>query len=84
MKKILFICMILITAGTAAAAAGDANVTQIPIGSSREEVHALIGAPQTVSAGGYKETYLLENGKSAVLNYIGDTLDTGFIVINEK
>lgn len=85
MKKVFFICMALLSAGTLSAFAMDEEcITQIPIGTSREEVHLLIGKPQRTSSGEYKEIYLLDNGNAAVLTYSDDNLNDGFIVINYK
>lgn len=39
-----------------------------------------LGAPESVSANGNKETYSLDDGRTAVLHYDGDTLETGYII----
>lgn len=39
-----------------------------------------LGTPESVSANGSKETYSLEDGRTAVLHYDGDTLETGYII----
>lgn len=82
MKKVIFVCTLLISAATVCTAADKSDISQISTGTSRDEIHSLIGEPQSISAGGYKEIYHLENGKTAVLTYIDDILNDGFIVIN--
>jgi hypothetical protein len=50
------------------------------IGSARDDVYSSLGEPESVSSGGSKETYQLDDGSTAVLQYSGDTLDAGYIV----
>lgn len=83
MKKILFICAVLFCAQTATVSAiAEEDVTAIAIGTPREEIHTLIGEPQKTSSGGYKDTYELNSGDTAVLTYYDDVLSCGFILIN--
>ena len=56
------------------------SVTESGIGDSREEIYAAAGEPESVSAGGSKETYTLDDGSTAILHYDGDTLENGFII----
>lgn len=39
-----------------------------------------LGELESVSANGSKETYSLDDGRTAVLHYDGDTLETGYII----
>lgn len=82
MKRIIFICMaIVMLLGTTAFGAQEENVIQINEGTSRDEVHKIIGEAESVSVEGYREVYTLENGKSAVMYYRDDMFDFGFIVV---
>ena len=42
-----------------------------------------MGEPESVSSNGSKEVYKLDDGRTAVLQYDGDTLENGYI-INEE
>lgn len=81
MKKIISICIAagLFTNITYAASVND--VTSIPAGASRDEIHTLIGAPHSSSVLGEKEIYMLPNGQNAVFRYFDNTLDMGFILV---
>lgn len=84
MNKLLLSAAIItaaLYAVPAAYAADTDTVTGIEIGASREEVHLRIGAPQSVSPDGSKETYTLESGETAVLRYRGEELQFGYIII---
>lgn len=48
------------------------------------EVYPDLGTPESVSANGNKETYSLEDGRTAVLHYDGDTLETGYIISGDS
>lgn len=65
-------------------AVSEESVTQIPVGTSRDEIHSLIGEPMNTAVSGYKETYCLDNGNTAVLTYSDDMLSDGFIIVNAK
>lgn len=83
MKKILFICAVLFCAQTATVSAiAEEDVTDIAIGTPRDEIHSLIGEPKKTSLGEYKEIYTLNGGSTAVLTYYDDILNCGFIIIN--
>ncbi len=82
MKKILFICAVLFCAQTVSVyAIAEEDVTAIAIGTPREEIHSLIGEPQKTSYG-YKDTYELNSGGTAILTYYDNALSCGFILIN--
>lgn len=51
------------------------------IGTERKNVYEQIGQPDTISGDGSKETYNLPDGNTAVLQYDGEVLDTGYIVM---
>lgn len=70
-------------AGTAYAA-GEAAVTDVEMGTHRDEVHRIIGEPCAVSPDGSKETYTLDGGNAAVLRYCGGRLCFGYIVIRQR
>ena len=58
------------------------SVTEIEIGTSKEEIYEKAGEPQTASANGNRETYVLEDGTQAVLQYENNTLKNGYIIKN--
>ncbi len=53
------------------------------IGEERDAVYSAMGEPESVSSNGSKEVYKLDDGRTAVLQYDGDTLENGYI-INEE
>ena len=53
------------------------------IGEERDAVYSAMGEPESVSSNGSKEIYKLDDGRTAVLQYDGDTLENGYI-INEE
>ncbi|MGN0106851.1 MAG: M56 family metallopeptidase [Hominilimicola sp.] len=59
--------------------AGD--VGSVEIGDNRSNIYDRLGEPDSVSGDGSKETYNLSDGSTAILQYDGDTLDTGYIVV---
>lgn len=82
MKKLAAICiMALMLTLTSAFAAEISDVVSIPSGTSRSAVHEKIGAPKSESAYGDKEIYALSGGRTAVLRYLDDCFDVGFILI---
>ncbi|MBP3360774.1 MAG: hypothetical protein J6N52_07980 [Clostridia bacterium] len=82
MKKIISICIAAAALFTNIAyAASVSDVTSIPAGASRDEVHALLGAPHSSSVSGKKEIYILPNGQNAVFRYFDNMLDMGFILV---
>lgn len=83
MKKIAILFAFLIfAADISASAAAEEKVTAVKSGAARDEIHSIIGKPNSTSSGNYKDTYLLDNGNTAVLTYRDDTFDSGFIIIN--
>lgn len=82
MRKITSICiMAVMLTLTSAFAAEISDIMTIPSGASRTDVREKIGAPHSVSAYGDKETYTLTGGQTAVLRYLDDSLDVGFILV---
>lgn len=78
MKRIIFICMaIVMLLGTTAFGAQEENVIQINEGTSRDEVHRIIGEAESVSVEGYREVYTLEtvNQRLCIIEMICLTLD---------
>lgn len=65
--------------GTSAYALDEGTVRDIPIGAGRAEVYAMLGEGEYKSE--YKETYKLSNGRIAVLSYLNDVLNNGYILI---
>lgn len=57
-------------------------VNSVPIGSERSSIYNRLGEPDTVSSDGSRETYSLSDGSTAVLQYDGEVLDSGYIVVN--
>ncbi len=45
-----------------------------------EDIYSSLGEPESVSANGNKETYSLDDGRTAVLHYDGGELETGYII----
>lgn len=81
MKK--YITAIILAAAmfsTVGYAAGEDVLTGISMGAERDEIYAAAGMPDTVSAGGAKETYVLSGGGMAVLHYLDDVLINGYII----
>lgn len=59
-------------------------VNDVNIGSRKQEVYDTIGEPDTVSGDGVKETYQLDDGTTAVLQYDDNgVLDEGYIVVGD-
>lgn len=56
------------------------DITDIKIGSEREEVINAAGNADESSAGGSKEIYNLDDGRTAILQYDGDILENGYII----
>lgn len=56
-------------------------IDEVSIGDERSNIYDRLGEPDTVSGDGSKETYNLSDGSTAVLQYEGDVLDTGYIVV---
>lgn len=56
------------------------TLTDLDIGNSRSSVSSSAGDPHDISGNGSRETYKLDNGSTAVLQYNGDTLENGYIV----
>lgn len=83
MKRIILIIAAAMLIGSSAYAAEEAAVREIPKNASREAIHAAIGSPDSEVLG-YKETYYLSNGNTAVLqySYFDDTLSKGYILVN--
>lgn len=84
MKRKIFAAL-LIAALTAPAAAYAAPVSEgefaaLPLGTSKSDVHASLGNPETASVNGVKEVYRLTDGGKAVLIYSGGHTYFGFIV----
>lgn len=48
--------------------------------SGTEDVYTSLGEPESVSANGNKETYSLDDGRTAVLHYDDGELETGYII----
>lgn len=83
MKRVISIIMassMLLSAVCASAADIDA-VTAIAEGTARGEVYAAIGRGEA-SPNGYKETYRLSNGQTAVLAFVDDVFNCGFVLVN--
>lgn len=56
----------------------------VEIGSQRDDVYSQLGDPESVSGNGSKETYQLDDGRTAVLQYDGDTLESGYIINGDE
>lgn len=56
------------------------TVMDSEIGNRRSSVYSSAGDPHEISSNGSRETYNLDNGSTAVLQYNGDTLKNGYIV----
>ena len=54
---------------------------EIAIGDERSNVYDQLGKPNSVSGDGSRETYTLPDGNTAILQYNGDVLDEGYIVV---
>ena len=82
MKKLLCVlgAVILTAPTTFANAISESDMTSIAMGSERQEIHQKVGEPSAVSGNGIKETYDIDIGKTAVLQYSDDTLCRGFIL----
>lgn len=63
-------------------AAEEESINDVSIGDERSNIYDKLGEPDTVSGDGSKETYSLPDGNTAVLQYDGDVLDTGYIVVD--
>lgn len=56
------------------------GLSEVEIGADRRDVYSSMGEPDSVSSGGSKEEYALDDGSTAILQYDGDTLKQGYIV----
>ncbi len=54
----------------------------VGIGEERGEVYEQLGEPDSVSEDGSKEVYTLDDGNTAILQYEGDTLEEGYILVD--
>ena len=54
----------------------------IGTGASRSEVNDAMGTPSRVSQDGSRETYDLPDGNTAVVQYDGDVMDKGYILVD--
>ena len=54
---------------------------EIAIGNERSSVYNQLGTPDSVSGDGSRETYTLPDGNTAILQYNGDVLDEGYIIV---
>lgn len=54
----------------------------VGIGEERGEVYEQLGEPDSVSEDGSKEVYTLDDGSTAILQYEGDTLEEGYILVD--
>lgn len=54
----------------------------VDIGEERGEVYDRLGEPDSVSGDGSKEVYTLDDGSTAILQYEGDTLEEGYILVD--
>ncbi len=82
MKKKLMVltaAALLISMSAPAYALSENDVNRVEMGSSRSEVHAVMGEGE-VSSSGRKEVYRLEGGASAVAYYDSNTLIHGYII----
>lgn len=82
MKRIICIGILSMMLCTTALAAEETDALKINNGTDRAAVHDILGEPLSESVYGYKEVYSLDSGKQAVLNYIDDIFEFGFILLN--
>lgn len=81
MKGIIISICILTAFCAPSVRAADINaVMSVAIGASRGNVYAVIGNADTISSNGLKNIYTLNDGRTAVLQYAGDTLKHGYIL----
>ena len=81
MKRIIISICILTAFCAPSARAADINaVMSVAMGASRGDVYAAIGNADTISSNGLKNIYTLNDGRTAVLQYAGDTLKHGYIL----
>lgn len=81
MKGIIISICILTAFCAPSVCAADINaVMSVAIGASRGDVYAVIGNADTISSNGLKNIYTLNDGRTAVLQYAGDTLKHGYIL----
>ena len=86
MKKVIALiaaaCVSGVFSSTVTLAAEESAITSIEQWTSRTEIHQRLGEPRDMTSGGYKEIYKLSNGKTAVLKYLDNMLESGYILIN--
>ena len=84
MKRLLLIigALIILTMSTAFAA-DEQVISGISMGTSRSEIHEILGKADISSANGLKDVYRLSDGKKAVFQYYADILEHGYILIAE-
>ncbi len=83
MKKVIaLVAAVCALSSTAALAAEESDVTSMVQWTSRTEIHNRLGEPQNMTSSGYKEIYKLSNGKTAVLRYLDNMLESGYILVN--
>ncbi len=83
MKKVIaLVAAMCALSTTAALAAEESDVTSMGQWTSRTEIHNRLGEPQNMTSSGYKEIYKLSNGKTAVLKYLDNMLESGYILVN--
>lgn len=58
------------------------ELDEVSVGAERTEVYDRIGEPDSVSGNGSKETYSMSDGSTVILQYDGEVLDSGYIVVN--
>ncbi len=60
----------------------EADAEPVDIDEERTEVYDRLGEPDSVSGDGSKETYSLPDGATVILQYEGDTLEEGYILVD--
>ena len=56
------------------------DTSEQPPADETEDIYSSLGEPESVSANGNKETYSLDDGRTAVLHYDDGELETGYII----
>lgn len=55
---------------------------EVPEGAELDSIYDRLTEPSEVSSDGSRETYNLSDGNTAIVQYDGDTIDSGYILVN--
>lgn len=81
MKKLILLTAAVCSACTVCASAHTVqDISTAAIGENKSAIYSLLGEPDSSAANGAKESYHLEDGHTAILQYNNDTLEHGYIV----